>query len=234
MKTTNKVIMVEGVSDLAYLGALDHRIGDLSAQRTGFLSAAHELAHHVLDWDGANSTGMSSVLDALDLLRGFGRPAPTDWPTSLAAEGEPPVTILLSESRDETAHGLPLWTTSDFAGMLPGAWLGSSESVTGGRPQVTFRLSNDTRSFLRNIRTVLLRFIDTLLAMARLCLVQILLLAYERSLVLARRGRSLGTLAFVLAILAVCRRYGRRSEPDDHASLIIRRRLVSMGSCVLA
>ena len=62
MKTTNKVLMVEGVSDLAYLGALDHRIGDLSAQRTGFLSAAHELAHYVLDWDGANSTGNAASL----------------------------------------------------------------------------------------------------------------------------------------------------------------------------
>jgi hypothetical protein len=37
-------------------------------------------------------------------------------------------------------------------------------------------------------------------------------------------------LAFVLVMLAVCRRYGHRSDPDDHASLLIQRYLVSIGS----
>jgi hypothetical protein len=38
------------------------------------------------------------------------------------------------------------------------------------------------------------------------------------------------TLALALIILATCRRYGRRSEPDDHASLLNRRHLITRGS----
>jgi IrrE N-terminal-like domain len=37
--------------------------------------------------------------------------------------------------------------------------------------------------------------------------------------------------SYTLVLLAVSRRFGRRSEPDDHASLFFRRHLVSAGSC---
>jgi hypothetical protein len=37
--------------------------------------------------------------------------------------------------------------------------------------------------------------------------------------------------SYTLVVLAVSRRFGHRSEPDDHASLFTCRPLVSMGSC---
>jgi len=55
-----------------------------------------------------------------------------------------------------------------------------------------------------------------------------------RLLVRAGLRRRISAISFVLGIVAVCRHYGHRSEPDDHASLLICRRLVSMGSCLLA
>jgi hypothetical protein len=65
--TTTQVLMAEGVSDSTYLSALDRRIDDLAVRRRLFLTAAHELSHRGLEWNGANSTGMTAVFDALDL-----------------------------------------------------------------------------------------------------------------------------------------------------------------------
>jgi hypothetical protein len=236
--TASKVLVVEGVSDFAYLSALDRHIGDLSAHRRVFVTAAHEIAHRMLPWDGANDTGMTAVFDALDLLGGFGLLAPTDWPTGMAADTTRSATILILEHHGDLASRLASWTTSDFVGMPPGAWFGSGGTgmltPTINMPQVFFRLSDDTEPFLLNVRAALLRFLDALRAMARLCVRRIRKFGRERSLVLARIVRLPETLAFILIILAVCRHYGHRAEPDDHASPFIRRHLVSMGSCLLA
>ena len=45
----------------------------------------------------------------------------------------------------------------------------------------------------------------------------------------AALARDPNLLALVLVILAVCRRYGRRSEPDDHVVLPMRRYPTSWG-----
>ena len=81
-----------------------------------------------------------------------------------------------------------------------------------------------------SFRASLLRLVDTVLAMLRFYLRLLRVLGHERFIVLARRGRPPGTVPFVLVLLAACRRYGHRSEPDDHAPLLIRRQLVSVGS----
>ena len=39
---------------------------------------------------------------------------------------------------------------------------------------------------------------------------------------------------FVLIILAACRRYGHRSEPDDHAVLLLRRYPTTSGAAACA
>jgi hypothetical protein len=75
-----------------------------------------------------------------------------------------------------------------------------------------------------NSRVGLLRVIDGILAALRLLLV----------LVLTALSQHLDALTFVLVMLAVCLRYGRRTEPGDHAYLPMRRNLTSMGGRPLA
>lgn len=70
-------------------------------------------------------------------------------------------------------------------------------------------------------RAGLLRVIDGILAALRLLLV----------LVLTALTRQLNARTFALVMLAVCLRYGRRTEPDDHTFLPMRRNLTSVGSC---
>lgn len=226
-------IVVEGVSDAAYLVALNRRIGDLSGQRRMLFSAAHELAHYVLDSDATNYTGMSAVFDALRLIQSRLRPERPAGSSSPAEGGPLLQPAIFSLAVPVSAHHLPPWTTSDFAGMPPGSWLSGTTSAqvpTSDELPAIMGMLNASVSFPGGVQAALLRLLDLLLAEARLCLVQITLLARERPLILARLGRSLGTLAFFLVVLAACRRYGHRSEPDDHASLSIRRQLVSVGS----
>ena len=70
-------------------------------------------------------------------------------------------------------------------------------------------------------RPALLRFIDGILAALRLMLV----------LVLTALSQQLDALAFVLVMLAVCLRYGRREEPDELAFLPMRRNQTSLERC---
>jgi hypothetical protein len=62
----------------------------------------------------------------------------------------------------------------------------------------------------------------------RLLLLLASLVARQRAAVPPR----LSVRPYALVVLAACRRFGHRSEPDDHASLLICRQLVSAGSCV--
>ena len=232
--TTKNVIFVEGASDLPYLDTLSRRIAALSVERIVFVTAAHEIAHHLVTLNGANNTGMTYIFDVLDLLRRFGRPVSERGPISFGGDDTSP-TLVIPKYYDASALRLASSVTRDFAALSRGWRLDRSETEptapTYTRPQITLRLSADIGSVIPSVRTMLLRLLDTLLALARRCTVAIEMLRFERSLVLARLGCLPGVPAFVLVILAVCRRYGHRSEPDDHASLLIRRQLVSMGSC---
>lgn len=234
-------LVIEGTSELAYLSALDRRIAGLSERRRAFVTAAHELAHHVLDVDaGANRAGMTAFLGSLDLLRAHERVASVDWSAVTSADAAFPATVLILNDGDGTAPRLPSWTTSEFAGTPPGAWLRITRTALLARleqlagPRIAFRLADDIRSFISDRRATVQRALDALLAVARQCAAEIRSLQPADSPAPARLGRLPGNPGFVLVILAVCRHYGHRSEPGDHAFLLIRRHLVSMGSCATA
>jgi hypothetical protein len=228
-------LVVEGAFERAYLGAVNRRIDELSGRRTVFSTAAHELAHHALAINEANNTGMTAVLDALALLVHYEQFTPADLLPSFAGDAASPAMIFIPKYRSDSVPRLPSWATRDVAGMLSEVWHNSSatEAVNAihTRPQVTLRLSDDIGSLLADVLAALLRLRDVMLAMARLCGVEIWMLRRERSHVLARIGRLPDIRAFGLIIIAVCRHYGHRSEPNDHASLFFRRHLVPMGSC---
>lgn len=235
---------------------LDVSISGLSAQRRGLLTAAHELTHHVLTGNGTNDTGMSAVFAAFELIASYypSKPPPAFASSSPAAPGTaqwtPPawMSMLLHDFGYDSPDcagvnsvGMPSWTTTDFLGMLPWAWLHSDDAGTPSpehdRLSVVSRLLDGAvrlSSPSASVRASLLRLIDALLALARLCLIQLMTLVREQQPALACVRLPLGVSAFFRAVLAACRRYGRRSEPDDHVSLCTRQTLVSMGSCALA
>jgi hypothetical protein len=237
------LIAAESTSERACLIVLDRHIDELSAQRKAFSSAAHELSHHLLALDGldeVNNAGMASALDTLDLVVDlFGDVRSANWPSSFTRDALSPQMIVIPKYRGDSVPRLPSWATRDVAGMLPAPVLddsGAAVNPTPAKSQLTFRLSEATGSQLADVRAALMRLIDALIAMAHLCLLKIWMVRRERSHILARAlARIIGRLpdirAFVLVMIAACRRYGHRSEPDDHASLLTRCHLVSMGSC---
>lgn len=236
----NRILVVDSTSERAYLGALDRRIGDLSARSRVLFSVAHELAHHVLvdGLDEANNTGMASALNAINLVRGLVRPMDLGWLTFPTGDAASPFTVATPKYMGDSVPRLPFWVTRDVAGMLaaPGPDAsGAAVDPTTTKSRLTVRISGATGSRLTNVRDALLQLIKAFLAMAHLCLLEIGMLRRERSHILARILASVIGLpcirAFALIIIAVYRHYGHRSEPDDHASLLTRRHLVSMGSC---
>lgn len=80
-------------------------------------------------------------------------------------------------------------------------------------------------------RDALLRFLDLLHDMMRLFDRAIEVLSLICLIVRSGLRHRPNALAFVMVVLAACHRYGHRSEPDDHASLLYRRHLVIRGSC---
>jgi hypothetical protein len=199
---------------------------------------------------GANNTGMSNIFHDL-LTRVRLRIAEqvissAGWRMDRSAGAASPNPFYLPAARP-TPH-LLTWRTRAFAGLTESSWLSSdnapeasvaltfaAQDIQLGHhepPRLTsFRLSVDNGR--ENVRAALLRLLDMLRSMVRLLNGVIRTERLMRLLV--RNGlmcRS-NALAFVLVILAACRRYGRRSEPDGCTILITRRHLVSMGSCPL-
>jgi hypothetical protein len=225
----DRILLVEGASERAYLSALDRRIGELSARRRAFFSCAHELAHHMVVFDGldeASNAGMASALNAINLVRGLINPTDAGWITVPTGDVASPFVVATPKYRGDAVPRLPSWATRGAAGMLSESWPDSSgteaDNRTNTRPQITFRLSDAIGPRLADVRAAILRLIDALIAMARLCEMEIRIVRRERSHVHARiLARVIGRLpdirAFVLVIIAVSRRYGRRGESDDHA-----------------
>ena len=227
---TSKVLAVEGSSELAVISALSAQIDQLSVRRNAY-SHAHELSHRLLIVNGADTAAKNVVVAIVD---GFAwsrvnawRP-PTDW-----ASHFPGASVLPSrlDSRlligSSTPH-LPTWCTSDFAGMPAGMWLrtdpqagSKSTSARTAPPHVLYCLLVSAGSTIVDGWASIVRVFDRVLAALHLMRIRV------------RTGirHHPNALTFVLVMLAACRHYGKRSEPDDHASLVIRRHLVSMGSC---
>lgn len=236
------IIVLEGVSERAYLRALDRRIGLLSGQSRILVSAAHDLTHRALTLDvhdsAYNDSGMSSVFQALDLLAWCTHSAANDWMTTTAWNHKGPFLGTTRAHTDKTHSSLLSRTWGDANGMPSQTWLTAGEKgvVTPAEANLRITYSGDSAQVLAAVRAVLLRLVSALLATAYRWRTEIRLLRRKRSHVRARLGhcepvRMLDIRAFVLAIVAVWRRYGHRSEPDDHASLINHRHLVFVGSC---
>jgi hypothetical protein len=136
-----------------------------------------------------------------------------------------------------SAFRSPVWNARAFAGMIAQTWhdLGDGTQATGkptlsvrnpvparsAPPSVIYHLSVGAGSLIIDSLAAVVRVIDSVLAAMH----------HMRLLVRAGLGYGQNALTFALVMLAARRHYGHRSEPDDHASLPIRRNLVSMGSC---
>ena len=108
---TNRVLVVEGTSDLACLRTLDQRIGQLSARRNAY-SQAHELAHHVMAANEGDLTGTVVVIDNLLVLEARDHDQMTDWRTSFATgvtQASPSPMSLFANT--PSAFRLPAWNT---------------------------------------------------------------------------------------------------------------------------
>lgn len=222
---TDTVIAVEGPSDLAVISALMSRmeIDQLTVLRTGF-----SRKHAVLAKNAARNTYTIAVLDGLDVYGETAWRPPLDWPEDYSTANVLPSWLLHQPATRSSEPRLPTWCTSDFAGMPAGTWLHKDTQIEPtaipartAPPRVRYCLLVSVGSTIIESWASIVRVLDRVLAAMHLMRLRV------------RTGveRALDIRAFVLVMLAACRCYGQRSEPDDHASLVIRRHLVSMGSC---
>jgi hypothetical protein len=234
MSIANAVI--QGVTAQVSLRALDRSINELNAARRRF-SLIHDLGHHILAEPGANESGMSAVFDGLLILTKAEHDHLADLPSALSGGVlQPGATLSTLPVERQPAPGLPTWNTRLFAGIAAGASFGVDPRAAGQQPantnavafppavaRVAFRVPTGVGPLLVDSWAAMVRAIDRVLT-AEL-LMRLVVCAGIRC-----RARA---NSFVLVVIAACRRYGRRSEPDDYASLLSGRNLVSMGSCLL-
>ena len=212
-------------------------LGEFLAARQRY-SQLHEQSHVVL----TAPTGSGKTFAVYQMLLYFACTPDllTDWPTVfLKNVVQGTRTALAQFAKLRSAHRLPAWNTHAFAGLPTDTWAApghASPSVNPAFPigglaaslpapaQVVIHLHVGTRTLLVDGWAAMVRVIDSVLMLLRL----MRLLVHSGLRCRANIG------SFVLVILAACRRYGRRSEPDDHASLFTRQKLVSMGSYALA
>jgi hypothetical protein len=222
---TDTVLAVEGPSDLAVISALIScmEIDQLSVLRTGY-----SRKHAVLAKNAARGTRIVVVLDGLHEYGETAWRPPLDWPKDYSTANVLPSWLLRPPVTRSSEPRLPTWCTSDFAGMPAGTWphedTQTEPTATPARtapPRVLYCLPISAGSTIIDSWASIVRVLDRVLAAMHLMRLRV------------RTGveRTLDIRTFVLVMLAACRHYGQRSEPDDHASLVIRRHLVSMGSC---
>jgi hypothetical protein len=214
----------------------------LAAERAKF-SLAHELAHHVLGEIEDNRTTATGAGKSFPLLQQAAALLGMDELASYLG----PTVLYLGPTAQSAGDfdfpsvwplpgtGLPAWRIGVLSKFglsgCPTADSGASasaESVPRVRPSGAARLP------LLDPRTAYLKYLAALFAdIAATAIRRIDGAQSVISAELARRAavltRNPGLRAFVLIILATCRRYGRRSEPDDHAVLPMRRYPTSRG-----
>jgi hypothetical protein len=235
--TNRSILLVEGPSEAGALRALDRSIVTATALR-GTFTLLHDLAHCAID-NRAMSIKMDmalymaryrAVMESIRYVRtnlpafSFGE---VKWSASLAP---------LPANADRSPR-LPDWYSDAFTRIImPGVLYTpdntryaaaptpsspDSQSDRSEPPRFSYQLTAGTWSLLADSFAAVVRLFDRAIG-------ALLLL---RMLVRTALNHRPNARAVVLLILAICRRYGRRSEPDDHDPLLIRRRLVSMGSC---
>jgi hypothetical protein len=185
---------------------LDRSIAALSSYRRRY-ELAHELGHLTLECHGPNQSGMSSIFECLRWLS--------------SEQG------LFAEDR----LALPSMDVAPVNAMSPLALL-PPRTIASRQPALVQRAGRINRS--SHTIQVLFRESSPLAERwaAFVGLIDNLLSVFRCMKALLRAAVPLhpDVLAFVLVMLAACRRYGHRSEPDDHGSLLIQRHLVSIGS----
>ena len=235
MSTAN--VVVQGVTAQVNLRGLDRSISELGTARERF-SLLHDLGHHIWAEPGVNESGMSAVLDGLVILTKAEHDHVAGLPTAIyGALLQPGATFPVMLFERPTAYGLPTWNTRVFVGLAATPWFGSDpqnaeqrladrKAATSPRTpgRVVFHVPAQSGVLLVDSWAGMVRVIDSVLA--ALLLMRLVVHAGIRSCI--------GIGNFILIIIAACRRYGRRTEPHDHAPLFIRRQLMSMGSFTLA
>lgn len=237
--TNRNMILIEGLSDVTALNAQDRTIATATAHRRVF-SLLHELAHGAIDGADAHRMDMWLFLQSSHMLQGALRLIDMDWRRELAdiclPSGERLYIKCTAEDGKlpsaETASVplLPEWYHDALADMGAGmrAAAPGGDSVADRAIYPVYRLAGacrwlDDRSWLQRLSArcaVVVRVLDHVIGALHVMRMHI-----RASL----NGRPIAC-PFVLLLLAVCRRYGRRSEPGDHVSLLTSRNL-SVGSC---
>jgi hypothetical protein len=241
-------LIVEGASEVGYFTALDRQINELTVRRNRY-SLAHELTHRALvDFEvGANNTGMAVFWDVLDLLEdNAGQDAPA-WLARPSIAGPGSASTFFDHAAN-SVRGLPRWCTQTFVGLARPTWSGSNNNpdtgfattlasrdsrLTHRESQLTLRFSNYRQPPV-DTRIALIRLRDALRYMVREVKRLIRRTCRARPVVRNALTSCPNVVAFVLVILATCRRYGRRSEPSDHVSLRNLGPQVIMGSSLHA
>jgi hypothetical protein len=227
-------VIVNGYEPRAdWPAALHIELGDLVARRSRF-SKAHELAHHV--FVGANSGGMSAVVE---LFRVIGGLVTLNYDVALQAHlakpfkamaAAPPVLGHASIQPSPDSR-LPSWQWEALSmSALSVRLTRKSAAPAAGDPRLSTAASH-LHTFIEQIASLI---VDA--AKAAICWID-----QRRAVIYARLARrhvppaeDPGVRAFVLVLLAVYRRHGRRSEPDDHAALPMRRYPTSQGAAACA
>lgn len=219
--TINRIAVLARTHCIGHGVDLQRSIDAVSARRNRF-SLAHELGHLTLPYHNANNVGKASAIDAIRFLGSVQQKDTTlgvGVPEILGGGGDgnaitlPDVEWLLFASQwrklqNEPAQQGYLFVHSTMAEFLA----------------VEFFASKAMRVRLRTGQA----FSDSWLAYA--CLMNKLLKNFQREQ--ARTAivfRFPIVRAIGLLLLAICRRYGRRAEPDDYHSLLKRLQLTFRG-----
>jgi hypothetical protein len=237
--TNRSILLVEGPSDAAVLHGLDRSIVMATARR-GAYSLLHECAHQAIaDADLESSkTDMLVFFERCQALMDPVRCVQTNLPTFSVVQVKWSGNVAPPPADAPLTPRMPDWYCDAFTRMTaprelcagaenaagPTASAAGPGSARSELPRLCYRLTTGNLSLLADSFAAVVRLLDRVIGA----------LLLMRMLVRTGLSHRAYARAFVLLILAACRRYGRRSEPDDHASLLIRRHLVLMGSCLQA
>lgn len=230
-----------------FTAALDCHITNLANERARY-SLAHELGHHALSTitaDANNTRGLvfEEILNGL-----WSRDVGKAWVLDACVTANTAMMAYFAKCflPESLPRGLPIWCTNTFVGLPSPTWVSAGNGPADGLPpapagqgvwlaqsqppRITVRVSAGSGQPLTDLVDALVRFLAFLRDMVRLFDRAIEAACFIRLIVRSGLRHRPNTLALALIILATCRRYGRRSEPDDHASLLNRRHLITRES----
>lgn len=197
-------------------------IQTLKALRSNF-DLAHEVGHITLVLHGPNLTGMAAAHDALQLLTSMPLTPVADWPTvptfeavrAISTPAIPRLSLPSDHAQPWQVKAAFMFAWHEIHHLDQGFGHFLDKRPTSGNMRVLFRegvlIADDWLASLRLLDSLLRVFC---------CTVALRVASVRR----------LDIRTYVLVLIAVCRRYGHRAEPDDHNSLPVRRHLTCLGS----